>query len=388
MEQLPVREFPDRGVKWLLESPDNVRALLRILAPELADRMDFARLERIQTTFVPDDLSKQESDLIFRAPIRDVSADGEREVLIYLLFEHQSTPDRAIGLRLLSYMVNLWSREKKAWEDAGRPASAWRLTPIVPILFYTGSMRWTTPLSLTSLMDVPTGCERFVPQHEVLMLNLKALPSESLTRENHPLGWVLRVLREEDAPKEALEAALREAVEQLDRLPDTEQAAWERAVYFILMIVFHRRVPAEHRELQQVIEESVQERRRREELRNMSLTAAQALIEEGKQLGLTEGKQLGLTEGKQLGLTEGKQLGLTEGKQLGLTEGKQEALLELLRSKFGALPSAVEERVRAMKDVEQLKVWLRAVLTASSLSEMGLNGGDKQRGENERGNPV
>lgn len=93
----------------------------------------------------------------------------------------------------------------------------------------------------------------------------------------------------------------------------------------------------------------------------MSLTAAQALIEEGKQLGLTEGRELGLTEGK----------------QLGLTEGEQEALLELLRLKFGVLPPAVEERVRATKDVEQLKVWLRRVLTASSLAEMGLDGEDE-----------
>jgi hypothetical protein len=347
MEQLPVREFPDRGVKWLLDSPDNLRARLRLLAPALADRMDFSRLERVRTTFVPDDLSKQESDLIFRVPLREGGADGEREVLIYLLFEHQSTPDRAMGLRLLSYMVNLWNREKKAREDAGRPASAWRLTPMVPILFYTGSARWTTELSVASLLDVPTGCERFVPQHEVLMLNLKALPPETLTREDHPLGWVLRVLQREDAPKEELESALREATEHLDCLPDTEQSAWERAVYCMVLLIFHRRAPAAHRELQQVIEESVQERRRREELRDMSLTAAQALIEEGKQLGLTE--------------------------------GKQDALLELLRLKFGELPSAVEERVRATQDVEQLNVWLRAVLTASSLSEIGLNGGDEQR---------
>lgn len=222
IEQLPVREFPDRGVKWLLESPDNVRGLLRLLAPDLADRIDFARLERVQTTFVPDDLSKQESDLPFRAPLREVGVDGEREVLIYLLIEHQSTPDRAMGLRLLSDMVSLWNLERCAWGEAGLPATEWRLTPIVPVLFYTERAQWTTPLSVAGLVDVPTGCERFVPQHEVLMLNLKATPTESLTREGHPLGWVLRVLREEDAPQEQLEAALRDAMKHLDRLPDTE----------------------------------------------------------------------------------------------------------------------------------------------------------------------
>lgn len=198
---------------------------------------------------------------------------------------------------------------------------------------------WTTGLSVASLMDLPVECEQFVPQHK--MLNLKAMPPEELVRDNHPLGWILRVVQKEDAPQEELKAALREAVRYLDLLPDTEQTAWERAIYYILLLIYHRRTPAEHRPLQGVIEESVQERRRREEVRTMGLTAAQALIEEGKQLGL-----------------------------LG---GKQEMLLEQLRLRFGQLPPAVEEQVRTTRDPEQLNAWIRAVLSAPTLEAMGFN---------------
>lgn len=76
-------------------------------------------------------------------------------------------------------------------------------------------------------------------------------------------------------------------------------------------------------------------------------------------------------------LEEGRQSGLTKGQELRLVEGEQAALLALLRLKFGAFLSAVEERVRATQDVEQFKAWLRRVLTASSLAEMGLDGGDE-----------
>jgi hypothetical protein len=40
----PLREFADRGVLWLLESPENLCGLLRLVAAEIADRLDFSRV--------------------------------------------------------------------------------------------------------------------------------------------------------------------------------------------------------------------------------------------------------------------------------------------------------------------------------------------------------
>lgn len=42
---LPVREFPDRGTKWLLESPENVFGLLQILSREIANCLDYSQLQ-------------------------------------------------------------------------------------------------------------------------------------------------------------------------------------------------------------------------------------------------------------------------------------------------------------------------------------------------------
>ena len=50
---LPVREFPDRGIKWLLESKENLRALLEIVADDLAKNMDFSKLENLPISFIP-----------------------------------------------------------------------------------------------------------------------------------------------------------------------------------------------------------------------------------------------------------------------------------------------------------------------------------------------
>jgi flagellar biosynthesis/type III secretory pathway protein FliH len=61
-EEPPIREFADRGTLWLLEAPQNLRGLLRLVAAEIAEPLDFARAERINRSFVPDDLHKQEAD--------------------------------------------------------------------------------------------------------------------------------------------------------------------------------------------------------------------------------------------------------------------------------------------------------------------------------------
>ena len=61
----------------------------------------------------------------------------------------------------------------------------------------------------------------------------------------------------------------------------------------------------------------------------------------------------------------GLQAGLTKG----LTTGARNALLKLLRARFGALPEAAASRIEAA-DTAQLDVWIDRVLTAASLDDV------------------
>ena len=68
-QELPIREFQDRGVQWLLELPENLRGVVRLLAQEIADKLDFSRAERINHTFIQEDLRKWETNLLYRIPL-------------------------------------------------------------------------------------------------------------------------------------------------------------------------------------------------------------------------------------------------------------------------------------------------------------------------------
>ncbi|HET6383146.1 MAG TPA: hypothetical protein VFJ58_07120 [Armatimonadota bacterium] len=71
-----IREFPDRGDQWLLETPENVRGLLLSFGVELAERLDFTRVQRMPTRFISGNLHKHEADLLYRIPYRSEEGQG------------------------------------------------------------------------------------------------------------------------------------------------------------------------------------------------------------------------------------------------------------------------------------------------------------------------
>ncbi len=337
---LSVREFPDRGTKWLLESPEHVAGLLQLLAPELASRLDFSQLQDQKTSFVLESLRKQESDLLFLVPFKGIAGETEREILIYILIEHQSTPVLSMGFRILFYMTLIWDRQRQEWQRASLPESEWRFRPIVPILFYTGDRDWDTPLSVTALMDLPQELERFVPSHDTLFLNLPATASEDLTAQEHPFGWIARVLQKEKAPDEAFMNELRQAVARIDQLTTENRVEWQKAIHYLLLLIFHRREPEEHEPLTHIISQSVQDRRRKEEVSHMGRTIAQAFIEEGEQ----------------------------RGRQSGQIEIAQSSTLDVLNVRFSVPPSTVAELTARLQRIKELSV-LRNLLTDAVKAE-------------------
>ena len=92
--QEPLGNFPDRSAKWLLTNTDNLRGLLEIIGGDLVNALDFSKVQLVNTTFISDTLREQESDLVFLLPFRDADTT---EVMIYVLIEHQSGVDRAMG---------------------------------------------------------------------------------------------------------------------------------------------------------------------------------------------------------------------------------------------------------------------------------------------------
>ncbi|HIE29526.1 TPA: hypothetical protein EYP66_19830 [Candidatus Poribacteria bacterium] len=345
---IPVREFPDRGIKWLLESKENVHALLDIVASDIAKNLDFSKLEKLPQSFIPDNLRKQESDLLFLVPFHDEETDKVREVVVYILIEHQSTPDRVMNFRLLFYMLQIWDSQRRAWLNEKIPKGQWNFRPILPIVFYTGEQSWAKLLSMAELMDLPKALERFVPHHDTLFLNLKTKPKEELIADGHPFGYLLQVIQKENATKEEVTEAIELAVKHFDSFPSEQQNQWAKLMYYLVLLIRHRRGSDEQDELISVVKESIYEHKRREEVEEMGRTAAQELIEQGIAQGIAQGIEQGIIQ------------------------SKQEDLLELMKVKFDSVPQSVTDKIKRMQDTGRLNELIRKILTVRSIDEMGI----------------
>ncbi|MDE0017779.1 hypothetical protein F4141_15945 [Candidatus Poribacteria bacterium] len=99
---------------------------------------------------------------------------------------------------------------------------------------------------MSAVMDVPEVLSRFVPRFDTLFLGVKETDPEALTETDHLLGWLLRVLQQEDASdagglSEALQAALR----YLDTLPAAESVQHKNAILYLYHLILFRRPEAE-----------------------------------------------------------------------------------------------------------------------------------------------
>ena len=119
--------------------------------------LDYSSLESVSGQFVSEDLRLRNNDLLWRVRV------GGDWLYLYLLLEFQSSVDRFMALRINAYLSLLYQDFIKQ----GVFARDGRLPPVLPIVLYNGTARWTAPLDLSELIPpLPGSLQRFVPRLE------------------------------------------------------------------------------------------------------------------------------------------------------------------------------------------------------------------------------
>ena len=331
----PPRDFMDRAMRWLLESPGNLRGLLLVAVPRLADRIDYDHITVLSRTFIDEEFRKLEADLVVRAPYRPLDGSEARDVWVYVLIEHQSDPDSLIPFRFLTYMLRVWKGELEEQANKGVPRGKQRLTPILPVVFYTGQRPWESPGSLTNLVEVPTELAGFLPRYDMVFLNVGETDPAQLKALEDAMGSVLLLLQEKGPVSEMLRL-LNEALGRLVALEPVERDRYWRLLWFVVGSIHHCRPAEDHEVLLRAVKGAMRDPARVGEVETMAKTYADELVEKGEVGAL------------------------------------RKTLLRLLRAKFGAVPEDVERRVQAIEDVARLGGLLERILTATSLAEMNL----------------
>ncbi len=101
------RDFTDRLMRGVLVRPENLGDFVRHAQPRLAAGFVFEQARPASREFVTEDWRRREADLLFEVPYR--RGQGQADVLVWVLLEHQSDTDTVVPLRLLFESVMAWS---------------------------------------------------------------------------------------------------------------------------------------------------------------------------------------------------------------------------------------------------------------------------------------
>ncbi len=258
-----------------------------------------------------------------------------------MLFEHQSTTDRWMLLRLLQYMVRIWQ------EHLTREPKSARLPVIVPVVLHHSEAGWMGETAFEALMDLDEATRDvalpFVPRFSLVLDDVSHVTDEELReRAITALGKLVLACFRHARDMNGLLENLRpwgRTFSEVRRSP-----SGLRAFALVMRYIFNAAGDVDPRRVRALVEGAAEP-----EVTEAIVSLAENLRKMGREEGLREGEQKGLQKGRQ--------------------EGKAEILLKQLQLKFGRLPAATTGRVRAAGG-EELERWTERVLTGTSVADV------------------
>ena len=145
----------DKLFRTVFSDPNEAESFLRAYLPQaVTGRLAWETLTPVETSFVDESMAESESDLLFSVQVKE----SGQPVHLYILFEHQSSPDRWMRFRLLKYMCRIWDEGFKAETE---PQD---LIPILPVVFYQGRSSWIHSTQFVDLFPESEQAHDFLPR--------------------------------------------------------------------------------------------------------------------------------------------------------------------------------------------------------------------------------
>lgn len=291
--------------------------LQQALPPEVVRLLDFSTLTPEPGSFIDEALRGQCTDLLFSARF------AGWPTLLYLLFEHMSTQEVFMPLRMSGYMNEIW----KALVLAERPR---HLPVIVPVVLHHSELGWRSRTSFQAMFDpeLPAPLRTFVPHFHLALEDLSTRSDEELLAQavSAITKMALSALKHARTAEDLLRfvPGWAQLVHDMLREPNGADAV-ARVFRYLSLVRGAGEVPI----LRRIAEGARDE------------AAMQTIAEMFEEQGL----------------------------QKGVLIGERQVLIRLLSRRFGSLPARLLERIHRA-DAEALERWTERLLEADSLDDV------------------
>ena len=275
-------------------------------------------LEKVNGSYVSDDLRQRADDIVWRVRW------GDDWLYVYLLIEFQSTVDPWMAVRIMTYVGLLY---QDLIEGKQVPAKG-KLPPVLPIVLYNGSSKWTAATDISQLVvDVPGGLSRYRPQLQYLLLAERDYSDAELGKLKNLVAALFR-LENSHNPELLLEVV----TTLLDWLGSESQDSLRRAfTVWFGRVLFPNRFEVD------------------------SQPAVENLYEVKTMLAER--------------VEEWKRNYREEGLQQGMHLGALELLLRQLEKKFGKLSADIMATMKQANE-EQIILWSERILIADTIGDV------------------
>jgi predicted transposase/invertase (TIGR01784 family) len=294
------------------------------LPEQLVKQLDLEALELEKGSFVDQKLRQRHSDLLFRTTLK-----SGPDAWLYLLFEHQSTPEALMPFRLLQYLVRIWEQHREQHPET-HP-----LPGIVPVVLYHGNMAWRVPRFFSKMINMPVDLGIQPLEFEYLLIDLSRIPDQ-LLRDRLELEVSLSLLRHihDDHFLDFFQHIVGLLAELRTRKTGLEY------IETILRYIYYSRGAEEWDDLVEMLHHT------------------DPVIEE-----------VAVTTIAEHHFNKGKLAGLEQGMTQGMLSEAHGVLLELLEEQFGVIPSGLAEKIRQIQNPDTLRMLRRQRKTCHTLDE-------------------
>lgn len=313
----------DAFARHILGRTVNAASELRAVLPEhIVQRANWNTLRLLPGSYVSPQLRSRYSDLPF-----SVELDGD-DAIIYVLIEHQSSSDHLMPLRLMEYMVNIWTRYVDAYPKT-------RTLPIVvPVVIHASPRghQWAAPTELSQLFaaSVPLldSLGDVVPRMRFILDDMASVDLAEL--QKRPLTPAVRVmlfLQRHASGRTDLGITMMPLVPDLSAMAESPDGDRDLQAVVTYIMTVGETDPSDFDPL------------------------IERLEPRAKEVIVTTGEML-----------------RAEGEAKGEAKGEANLLIRLLGRKFGELSESTIRQVRAASPGE-LHRWADQILTASTIED-------------------
>ena len=156
----------DSFFKHIMSNPQNVRDFIRAFLPEeIVKNLDLENIKIIDTEKIDKKYKRYYLDISVSCNLKD------KDIEIYLVFEHKSYPDKFTLIQILSYCIAVWENDLRKGINP---------RPIIPVIFYHGRRSFNLPSRFSDYYEVSDELKKYLLDFEAIIFDTRKYRDEEI----------------------------------------------------------------------------------------------------------------------------------------------------------------------------------------------------------------